>query len=144
MKPAIIIAILSFYTVFAHAQVFYKGEIVPARAKYSIEKIRIMKPIGMFPQSWYAETSDDLLPNEQGQMQKLCKLPTPNLNFLTLSNGQLFVIIAEPGDTIHFQLAASDSNRNLRLRFFGKDSFCNDYVNHLNQTILNGIQQVRQ
>lgn len=143
MKTSILLLIIGFYCVCVDAQVYFKGEILPFEAKTSIKKISIMKPIGMHPQPWYADSTDDLHINDNEQVHQASTLAKPNLIFLTLPNGQLFKAIAEPGDTINFQLL-SDSSQNFRFRFLGKDSFCNNYVNRLNLTVLNSTHQLRQ
>ncbi|MGI8952911.1 MAG: TlpA family protein disulfide reductase [Chitinophagaceae bacterium] len=143
MKPSILLLIIGFSCTSVNAQIYFKGEILPTDKKGSIKEISIMKPIGMYPQSWYADSTDDLRFNDSGQVNQTLKFISANLVFLNLPNGQLFLSIAEPGDTIKFQLLA-DSTRGFRFRFLGKDSMANNYVNVLNETILMGISQLRQ
>jgi thiol-disulfide isomerase/thioredoxin len=143
MKFLILLLITNFYCVSADAQIYFKGEVLPFEAKTSIKKISVMKAIGRYPQPWYADSTDDLYINDDGQINQGSTLAKPNLIFLTLPNGQSFRAIAEPGDTINFQLLP-DSSRNFKFLFGGKDGFCNNYVNRLNQTVLNSIHQLRQ
>jgi thiol-disulfide isomerase/thioredoxin len=143
MKSSILLLVIGFYCVSGNAQIYFKGEVLPFEAKSAIKKISLMKPIGVYPQPWYADSTEDLHINDNGQVHQVSVLAKPNLIILTLPNGQSFVAIAEPGDTIKFQLLA-DSTRGFRFLFLGKDSMANNYVNRLNQTILRGISQLRQ
>ncbi len=143
MKAYLLILVIGICSTSIRAQLFFKGEIVPNATEHFIKKISIMKPIGIYAQPWYSDSSDDLHFNNKGVLDQTMEFSSSNLIFFNLPNGQLFIVIAEPGDTVKFQLTA-DSTKAFRLRFLGKDSMANNYVNRLHQTILSGVLKLQQ
>lgn len=102
-----------------------------------------MRPIGIYPQPWFADSSDDLHIQKSGEVNQTLPFTQPNLIFLSLPSGQQFRVFAVPGDTINFRLSM-DSGLSVNCRFSGKDSFCNNYLNQMNQTINIAIRQLQQ
>jgi len=144
MKVCIFFLLINSCFLHGHSQIYVKGQISPSdAAKGSIKKISVMRPIGIYPQPWFADSSDDLHIQENGEVNQTLPFSQPNLVFLSLPSGQQFRVFAAPGDTISFRLSM-DSGPSVNCRFSGKDSFCNNYLNQMNQTINNSIRHLQQ
>lgn len=135
MKISIILLVISFCNTSATSQIYFKGEIHSIKKNEIVKKISLSMPIGSFPQTYYSDNANDLYPDDNGKISQAIKFTTPNLIFLKLANGQLFLAIAEPGDTINFHVLI-DSAGSAKMKFLGKDSLAYEYLNHLNHTIL--------
>src|SRR5665213_2837267 len=135
MKACLLLLVISFCNTSARSQIYFKGEIFPIKKTETVKKISVSLPINSCPQLWYSDDTNDLHVNDNGEISQVIKFTTPNLIFLSLPNGQLFLSIAEPGDTIDFRVLI-DSEGTVQLAFLGKDSLAYKYLNHLNRNIL--------
>lgn len=142
MKVCSLLLFISFCNTSARSQIYFKGEIFPIKKTETVKKISVSLPINSCPQMWYADDANDLHVNYNGEISQVIKFPTPNLIFLKLPNGQLFLSIAEPGDTINFRLLI-DSVGSVQIAFLGKDSLAYSYLNHLNQNILSELTHLK-
>lgn len=142
MKISIILLVISFCNTSVQSQIYFKGEILSIKKTGIVKKISVLLPINACPQSWYADDANDLHVNNKGEIRQVIKFAIPNLIFLSLTNGQLFLAIAEPGDIINFRVII-DSAGNAQIKFLGKDNLAYEYLNHLNHTILKELTNLK-